>query len=74
MGQEVAAIDVRGRLATAPMGRLCLTFDHRVSDGAPAAEFLQTVKGLLEEPALARLAEAESAGFEAWQAARSAAE
>ena len=29
---------------------LSLTFDHRVVDGAPAAEFLQTVKGLLEDP------------------------
>ena len=30
--------------------RLSLTWDHRVLDGAPAAEFLQTVKGLLESP------------------------
>ena len=29
---------------------LSLTFDHRVIDGAPAAEFLQTVKHLLEDP------------------------
>ena len=29
---------------------LSLTFDHRIVDGAPAAEFLQTVKGLLEDP------------------------
>ena len=29
---------------------LSLTFDHRVIDGAPAAEFLQTVKRLLEDP------------------------
>ena len=29
---------------------LSLTFDHRVIDGAPAAAFLQTVKGLLEDP------------------------
>ncbi len=29
---------------------LSLTFDHRVIDGAPAAEFLQTVKNLLEDP------------------------
>jgi pyruvate dehydrogenase E2 component (dihydrolipoamide acetyltransferase) len=28
------------------------TFDHRAVDGAPAAEFLQTVKELLEEPGL----------------------
>jgi len=30
---------------------LSLTFDHRVLDGAPAAEFLRTVKQYLEEPA-----------------------
>ncbi|MBM4763355.1 dihydrolipoamide acetyltransferase family protein [Bacillus sp. B15-48] len=29
---------------------LSLTFDHRVLDGAPAAEFLMTVKRYLEEP------------------------
>jgi pyruvate dehydrogenase E2 component (dihydrolipoamide acetyltransferase) len=29
---------------------LSLTFDHRIVDGAPAAEFLETVKGLLEDP------------------------
>lgn len=30
--------------------RLSLTWDHRVLDGAPAAEFLRTVKTLLEAP------------------------
>lgn len=30
---------------------LSLTFDHRVTDGAPAAAFLDTVVGLLERPA-----------------------
>ncbi len=30
--------------------RLSLTWDHRVLDGAPAAEFLRTVKQLLEAP------------------------
>jgi len=29
---------------------LCLSFDHRVLDGAPAAQFLQRVKELLESP------------------------
>jgi pyruvate dehydrogenase E2 component (dihydrolipoamide acetyltransferase) len=29
---------------------LSLTWDHRVIDGAPAAEFVQTVKALLESP------------------------
>lgn len=30
--------------------RLSLTWDHRVIDGAPAAQFLQEVKSLLEQP------------------------
>jgi pyruvate dehydrogenase E2 component (dihydrolipoamide acetyltransferase) len=30
---------------------LTITADHRAVDGALAAEFLRTVKGLLEEPA-----------------------
>lgn len=29
---------------------LSLTFDHRITDGAPAARFLQTLSGLVEEP------------------------
>ena len=29
---------------------LSLTFDHRIVDGAPATEFLQSVKGYLEDP------------------------
>ena len=34
---------------------LCLSFDHRVLDGAPAARFLQRLKILLETPALCLL-------------------
>ena len=34
----------------AAMMRLSLTWDHRVLDGAPAAEFLATVRGYLEAP------------------------
>lgn len=33
-----------------PMMQLSLTFDHRVVDGAPAAQFLQKVKQNLESP------------------------
>lgn len=35
-----------------PMLTLSLTYDHRVIDGAPAAQFLAKVKELLENPAL----------------------
>ncbi|MEM3754548.1 MAG: 2-oxo acid dehydrogenase subunit E2 [Candidatus Bathyarchaeia archaeon] len=31
---------------------LCLSFDHRVIDGAGAAKFLRTLKRLLENPYL----------------------
>lgn len=34
------------------MMNLCLSFDHRILDGAPAARFLQKVKELLENPIL----------------------
>jgi pyruvate dehydrogenase E2 component (dihydrolipoamide acetyltransferase) len=46
------AVPVDGELLVRPMMTLTATFDHRAVDGAPAAEFLQTVKELLEEPAL----------------------
>ena len=39
-----------GEIAKGETMFLSLTFDHRVIDGAPAAEFLQTVKRLLEDP------------------------
>ncbi|MCO5222065.1 MAG: 2-oxo acid dehydrogenase subunit E2 [Thermomicrobiales bacterium] len=32
---------------------LSLTFDHRVVDGAPAARFLQRIKGMIEQPLVA---------------------
>nr|WP_245590439.1 2-oxo acid dehydrogenase subunit E2 [Aneurinibacillus terranovensis] len=41
---------VEGRIELRPMMTLSLSFDHRVIDGAPAAEFLQTVKDVLENP------------------------
>jgi pyruvate dehydrogenase E2 component (dihydrolipoamide acetyltransferase) len=39
-----------GEIIRGAMMFLSLTFDHRVVDGAPAAEFLQTVKKYLEDP------------------------
>jgi pyruvate dehydrogenase E2 component (dihydrolipoamide acetyltransferase) len=40
----------QGEITKRSMMFLSLTFDHRVIDGAPAAEFLYTVKGYLEDP------------------------
>ena len=40
----------QGEITKGQMMFLSLTFDHRVVDGAPAAAFLQTVKGYLEDP------------------------
>ncbi len=39
-----------GQVSAGKMMFLSLTFDHRVVDGAPAAEFLQKLKGHLEDP------------------------
>jgi len=39
-----------GRAETVPVMKLCLSFDHRAVDGAPAAEFLGDVKAYLERP------------------------
>ena len=39
-----------GRIALGKI-TLSLTFDHRVIDGAPAARFLQTLGGCIEQPA-----------------------
>lgn len=49
---EDRVVPVGGELAVRPIMTMTATFDHRAVDGAPAAEFLQTVKDLLEEPAL----------------------
>jgi pyruvate/2-oxoglutarate dehydrogenase complex dihydrolipoamide acyltransferase (E2) component len=40
----------KGRVKPVKRMTLSLTFDHRAVDGAPAAEFLQSVKALLEAP------------------------
>ncbi len=41
---------VSGALVVRPMLHLSLTFDHRAVDGAPAAQFLQTVTRQLADP------------------------
>jgi pyruvate dehydrogenase E2 component (dihydrolipoamide acetyltransferase) len=50
---EERAVVVDGDIAARPQMDLVLTCDHRSLTGATAAEFLATLKGLLEEPALA---------------------
>jgi pyruvate dehydrogenase E2 component (dihydrolipoamide acetyltransferase) len=49
--EKAAAVD--GEIVVQPRLELVLTCDHRSLTGATAAEFLATLKGLLEEPALA---------------------
>jgi len=43
---------VTGQVMVRSMMNLCLSFDHRILDGAPAARFLQRMKELLENPML----------------------
>ncbi len=43
-------VDNQGNPAVAPVMRLTLSADHRVLDGADAAEFLDTIKSYLEAP------------------------
>jgi pyruvate dehydrogenase E2 component (dihydrolipoamide acetyltransferase) len=50
---EEKPVVVDGDLELSPMMSLTLTCDHRALDGSVAAEFLGTVRELLEEPGLA---------------------
>jgi pyruvate dehydrogenase E2 component (dihydrolipoamide acetyltransferase) len=50
---EERAVVVGGEVVARPTMTMSLTVDHRAVDGAPAADFLRTVKTFLEEPALA---------------------
>jgi len=45
------AVVVDGKVEARPVATLTLSFDHRIVDGAPAAQFLAYIKELLEEPA-----------------------
>jgi pyruvate dehydrogenase E2 component (dihydrolipoamide acetyltransferase) len=47
------AVVLGGEIVVRPMMTVTATFDHRAVDGAPAADFLRTVKTFLEDPALA---------------------
>jgi pyruvate dehydrogenase E2 component (dihydrolipoamide acetyltransferase) len=44
------AVPVGGKLEIRPIVTLSLAFDHRVTDGAPAAAFLSQIKAALEAP------------------------
>jgi pyruvate dehydrogenase E2 component (dihydrolipoamide acetyltransferase) len=44
------AVVVKGEIAIRQMMVLSLAFDHRLVDGAPAAQFLQYLKDLIEAP------------------------
>jgi pyruvate dehydrogenase E2 component (dihydrolipoamide acetyltransferase) len=46
------AVGRDGQLVLRPTMALSLSFDHRIVDGAPAAQFLQSVQQMLEEPYL----------------------
>jgi pyruvate dehydrogenase E2 component (dihydrolipoamide acetyltransferase) len=46
-----AAVD--GEVVVRPLLTVTLTVDHRAVDGAPAADFLRSLKSFLEDPALA---------------------
>ena len=46
------AVVREGQIVARHMWTLCLVFDHRLVDGAPAARFLQYIKDLIEEPYL----------------------
>ena len=50
---EERVVPMGSETAVRPMVTLTCTFDHRAVDGAPAAEFLRSVKSFLEDPALA---------------------
>ena len=47
---EKKPVVINDAIAIRSMMRLCLAYDHRVLDGVVAARFLQSVKGVLENP------------------------
>ena len=50
---EERPLAIEGELVIAPTMAMTLTCDHRAIDGSEGAEFLRTVKALVESPALA---------------------
>ncbi|MFC1660494.1 dihydrolipoamide acetyltransferase family protein [Gemmatimonadota bacterium] len=50
-GVEETPVAEEGEIRIRPIMRVTMSCDHRVIDGATGARFLQTLKGMLEEPA-----------------------
>jgi pyruvate dehydrogenase E2 component (dihydrolipoamide acetyltransferase) len=50
-GIEDTPVAEGGEVKVEPVMRVTMSCDHRVIDGATGARFLQTLKGMLEEPA-----------------------
>ena len=50
-GVEDTPVADGGEVVVRPLMRVTMSCDHRVIDGATGARFLQTLKGMLEEPA-----------------------
>ncbi|MGY8776542.1 MAG: pyruvate dehydrogenase complex dihydrolipoamide acetyltransferase [Longimicrobiales bacterium] len=49
-GIEETPVVVNGEVVVRPRMRITMSCDHRVIDGAQGSRFLQTLKGMLEEP------------------------
>ncbi len=49
---RVPVVEGEDRIVIKPITMLSLTYDHRIVDGAPAAQFLQRIKQLLQNPYL----------------------
>ncbi len=49
-GVEYTPVAVDGQVVVRPRMRITMSCDHRVIDGAQGSRFLQTLKGMLEEP------------------------
>jgi pyruvate dehydrogenase E2 component (dihydrolipoamide acetyltransferase) len=49
-GIEETPVAVDGQVVVRPRMRVTMSCDHRVIDGAQGSRFLQTLKGMLEEP------------------------
>jgi pyruvate dehydrogenase E2 component (dihydrolipoamide acetyltransferase) len=50
---EDVPVVLAGQIVIRPRMRVTMSCDHRVVDGATGARFLQTLQGMLEEPAVA---------------------